>query len=353
MNEQKHSYDDILIAPQTKQKLNRQGKRFVTEDGQHIYPIIFHVPVLLPSTEAAVWHRELVELILWEHPDEIEKIYANEKAWRKDPKALYCQTIRRVIGGKTEIQNAADRYAAADTGMWLPKKMKKTRISFSSKVDFLKYASAKNGKRRMQTALHSIHKDAYSYYGSLISDCHPNKILELSTGAGTGTSLAVSAIPDDAQFFTTDIDFACLGSTVGIANFHRKAVIPVCANFWYLPFRNRSFDLVCTMNGLDESREIQRTLSQVRNMLKPGGFFLVFSRKNAYMRQRGILSEFGFTEAETLELLHKCRMYSSAEHLVELCALNGLEVKSQKEFICESNLTWVVSRFQMVDENRM
>ena len=42
MNEQKHSYDDILIAPQTKQKLNRKGKRFVTEDGQHIYPIIFH-----------------------------------------------------------------------------------------------------------------------------------------------------------------------------------------------------------------------------------------------------------------------------------------------------------------------
>ena len=95
MNEQKHSYDDILIAPQTKQKLNRQRKRFVTEDGQRIYPIIFHVPVLLPPTEATVWHRELVELILWEHPEEIEKIYANEKAWRKDPNALYRQTIRR------------------------------------------------------------------------------------------------------------------------------------------------------------------------------------------------------------------------------------------------------------------
>ena len=197
------------------------------------------------------------------------------------------------------------------------------------------------------------HKEAYSYYGSLISDCHPKSILELSTGAGTGTSLAASAIPDDARLFTTDMDFACLGNAVGIANYHRKAVIPVCANFWYLPFRNRSFDLVCTMNGLDESREIQRTLAQVRNVLKPGGYFLVFSRKNAYMRQRGILSEFGFTEAETQELLRKCRMYSSAEHLVELCASNGLEVKSQKEFSSESNLTWVVSQFQMVDENKM
>ena len=353
MNEQKHSYDDILIAPQTKQKLNRQRKRFVTEDGQHIYPIIFHVPVLLPSTEATVWHRELVELILWEHPDEIEKIYANEKAWRKDPNALYRQTIRRVIGGKAEIQKAVDRYSAADTGTWLPKKTQKTRISFSSKVDFLKYTSARNGKRRMQTALQSIHKDAYSYYGSLVSDCHPNNILELATGAGTGTSLAVSAMPDNARLFTTDIDFACLGNAVGIATYHQKDVIPVCANFWYLPFRNQSFDLVCTMNGLDESREIQRTLAQVKDVLKPGGYLLVFSRKNAYMRQRGILSEFGFTEAETLELLHKCRMYSSAEHLVELCTSNGLEVKGQKEFICESNLTWVVSQFQMVENKKM
>ena len=133
MNGQKHSYDDILIAPQTKQKLNRQRKRFVTEDGQHIYPIIFHVPVLLPLTEATVWHRELVELILWEHPDEIEKIYENEKAWRKDPNTLYRQTIRRVIGGKAEIQKAVDRYAAADTGMWLPKKAQKRESLFLHK----------------------------------------------------------------------------------------------------------------------------------------------------------------------------------------------------------------------------
>ena len=201
--------------------------------------------------------------------------------------------------------------------------------------------------------MQSIHKDAYSYYRSLISDCHPNNILELATGAGTGTSLAVSAMPDNARLFTTDIDFACLGNAVGIATYHQKDVIPVCANFWYLPFRNQSFDLVCTMNGLDESREIQRTLAQVKDVLKPGGYLLVFSRKNAYMRQRGILSEFGFTEAETLELLHKCRMYSSAEHLVELCTSNGLEVKGQKEFICESNLTWVVSQFQMVEKKKM
>ena len=97
----RHSYDDILVAPQAKNTLNRQRKRLVTTDGHHIYPIIFHVPILLPPTEATVWHRELVELILWEHPDEIEKIYADEKAWRKDPNALYISALNKDISPLT------------------------------------------------------------------------------------------------------------------------------------------------------------------------------------------------------------------------------------------------------------
>ena len=251
-----------------------------------------------------------------------------------------------MIGGKEEILEAIERYAAADTGIWLPKKPASNAVSFAAKRAFLKYSTARNGKRRMQTARASDFRESYAAYESQIAALRPRTLLELSTGAGTGTSLTANAMPDDARLYTVDIDFNCLGNAAGIGNYHRKTVVPVCANFWYLPFPDAVFDCVCTLNGLDESREIRRTLEEAARVLKPGGSFAVFSRKTAFMRQQRILADFGFNEEETTALLHKCRMYACAEHLIGLCAEKGLALQRQASFPAGADLTWVVSLFR-------
>ena len=337
---------DVFLAPQTGQPLVRRGTCFVTADGRERFPIVFGVPVLLPRSDAADWRRELVEMILWEHPDGIEKIYADKEAWRKDPNGLYRDTIRRLVGGKEEIQQAIDRYAAADTGQWLPRKNSRQTIPRQEKRDFLRYVTAKNGKHRWMTAQTSPSKAAYQYYGELVAESGAKTILELSTGAGTGTALAANAMADDARLYTVDVGFGCHGNAVGIAKHLRKAIQPVCANFWYLPFQDESFELVCTLNGLDESREIQRTLSQAQRVLKPGGHFLVFSRKSAFMRQRSVLEAFGFSQQETEACLQKCRMYASADELIGRCREHRLELLSSKEFVKDETTTWVVSLFR-------
>ncbi len=342
----KQENNNLFCAPQSKQPLVRRGNRFITADGQERFPIIFGVPILLPRSDAADWRRELVEMILWEHPEEIEKIYADREAWRKDPNGLYRDYIRRLVGGKEEIRQTIDRYAAADTGRWLPRKGTNQAVSFSAKRDFLKYAAAKNGERRLQTAQTSPSKAAYQYYGETTAKCGAKSILELSTGAGTGTSLAANAMADGACLTTVDVDFSCLGNAVGIAKHLCKSIQPVCANFWYLPFREDSFDLICTLNGLDESREIQRTLSQTERVLKPGGYFLVFSRKSAFMRQRGVLEAFGFSQQETEHCLKNCRMYASADDLIERCREHRLTLLSSQEFVKDESTTWVVSLFR-------
>ncbi len=338
--------DAFFVTPQTRQPLIRRGRFLVARDGQARYPIILQTPILLPSSDASVWHRELVEMILWEHPDAIEAIYADVTQWRKDPNALYVQTIRDVVGGKPEILRAAERYATTDTGKWLPKKSANQTISHFAKKDFLKYGTASNGKRRTETVMTSNHKDAYTGYRAMIAACAPHQILELSTGAGTGTANIACVMPMDAKLYTVDIDFACLGNAAGIARYHDKAVLPVCANFWYLPFADASFDLVCTLNGLDESREIQRTLAEAARVLRPGGQFLVFSRKSAYMRQNRILADFGFNAAETEALLQTCRMYASAEDLIERCREYHLQLTETSAFSSDETLTWVISLFQ-------
>ena len=338
--------DAFYVTPQTRQPLIRRGRFLVARDGQARYPIILQTPILLPSSDASGWHRELVEMILWEHPDAIEAIYSDETQWRKDPNALYRQTIRDVVGGKPEILHTVERYTAADTGKWLPKKSANQTISHSAKLDFLKYSTASNGKRRTQTVMTSIHKDAYTGYRAMIAACASHQILELSTGAGTGTAIVAYVMPKDARLYTVDIDFSCLGNAAGIARYHEKTVFPVCANFWYLPFADASFDLVCTLNGLDESREIQRTLAEAARVLRPGGQFLVFSRKSAYMRQNRILADFGFNAAETEALLRTCRMYASAEDLIERCREYHLHLTETMAFSSDETLTWVISLFQ-------
>ena len=340
---------EIFLAPQSKQPLVRRGKAYITADGRERFPIVFGVPILLPRSDAADWRRELVEMILWEHPDEIEKIYADKEAWRKDPNGLYRDYIRRLVGGKEEIRQAIERYAVADTGQWLPRRSSRQAISLQEKRDFLQYANAKNGAHRLQTAQTSPSKDAYQYYGELVAESGTKNILELSTGAGTGTATAANAMADDACLYTVDIGFSCHGNAVGIAKYLGKTIQPVCANFWFLPFRDEAFDLVCTLNGLDESREIQRTLSQAARVLKPGGHFLVFSRKSAFMRQRSVLEEFGFSQRETEDCLQKCRLYASAEHLIGLCREHRLELISSKEFVKDEMTTWVVTLFRKGD----
>ena len=120
----------------------------------------------------------------------------------------------------------------------------------------------------------------------------------------------------------------------------------MCANFWYLPFKDKTFDTVCTACGLDESRELIETLKEVSRILADNGRFVVVSRNNAFMRQHRILEPFGFTEKETLEILKDCRMYSDLNNLDEICDSLGLKLISRKEFRDNESIAFSVSEYR-------
>lgn len=63
-----------FVSPITKEVLSKKRNSFIDKSG-NIFKIIKGVPVLLPPEYMADWHRELIEVLLWEHPDEIAKIY--------------------------------------------------------------------------------------------------------------------------------------------------------------------------------------------------------------------------------------------------------------------------------------
>lgn len=333
---------DIFVSPLSRRPLTVKNGFLITEDGSERYEIRRGVPVLLPPDVQPEWNRELIEAILWQYPDTVTQMYAEiKRCGRKcDPNLFYHKYIEKTLKDKQGIIDALEQYARSDTEQW--------RVEDNtSEKDFRRLSRWLTGRDRVKYVQRSSRTNHYPHYTSEVLKSNPKTILELSTGAGTGTAAICKSKPSDCNVYTMDIDWVCHGNTVGIGKYLscRDTLIPVTANFWWMPFANGFFDTVCSHYGLDESRENTLTFAETARVLKNSGRFVVTSRKNSFMRQCGVLKKFGFTESETVELMKKCRMYADTETMVEECGKVGLMLENQKEFQISEKHVAVVSVF--------
>ncbi len=348
-------YLENLVSPKTHKHLTANSDVLITIDGDEKYEVIKDVPIMLPADHSASWYRELVEAILWQFPDEIEKMRMEmqirfKKLGKKyDPNILYREYIERLLKDKDGIISALRQYAACDTSKWISGKENGNNVSVEGAESFGKYTGWFNGRTRVKHAKKSLAHKGWAkhlpYYASEVHKTNPKTIVELSTGAGLGTSAISIGKPKDCVIFTIDIGFQCHGNVVGIAKYlkQKDTLLSVDANFWYMPFADESVDVVCSHYGLDESRENNKTIAETARILKSGGRFICTARKNAFMRQYSILEPFGFEKDETVEILRKCRLYSDTESLVACCELNGLYLENKEEFVISKNHTAVVT----------
>lgn len=334
---------DYCVSPQTHEKLSLSGNKLISKSKAE-YKIIRNVPILLPDEVKARWFRELIEVLLWEYPQEIEKIH-EELEHTAVYNDVYVKYIQKLLKDKQGILNAVEAYSKQNTEKWVVQNSNKTVIA-KQKLEFAKYSRKSIGKKRTETKINAKGIfEVYPYFGKAVNKAHPQTIVELGTGAGGGTAAAALAMKDSSILFTVDIGFACLGNAIAIAKYQKKNIVPVCANFWYLPFANCCIDAVCTYNGLDESRETERTVSEVSRILKKGGTFTVVSRKNSSMRQAAVLKPFGFTDEEIMCIMKKCRLYSDIDTLDEICLKHNLRLNIRNEFVRNENLTSVLSEY--------
>lgn len=338
----------IFVAPQSHKELFLKKNKLVSIDGEESYSIIEGVPVLLPEKTNPDWSRELLEIIFWEHSDVITKIYEEIKNDNVvDWNEVYIKYIKEIHGTKENIFNAFDSYRQKATDVWITGD-KSGNITKEQIKHFKDFNKKSIGEKRTITKVNGIGAiwDRYRYFGELVCKEETDKILELATGAGGGTASVALYMSNDCALYTVDIGFDCLGNAFGIRKYQNKNIIPVCANFWYLPFKDKNFKTICTACGLDESREIIETLKEVYRVLDDNGRFVVVSRNNAFMRQHRILEPFGFTEKETLEILKECRMYSDLNNLDEICDSLGLKLISRKEYVDNEKTSLSVSEYR-------
>ncbi len=217
--------------------MNKIYSEFISTDLPVNY--IKKVPVILPEKTAAHWHRELIEVILWQHPEEIEKMY-DEIDFGKRPSEIsetYVRYIKKLLKDKNGIEKAFKSYIDGDTEKWIIQKDKKSKESIGI---FRKYSTKRIGKKRTITKINPTKNFLpYPYFAKETLKNNPISVLELATGAGGGTAAVALEKNKDTILFTVDIGFECLGNAVGIGKYLKckNTVLPVCANFWYLPFK--------------------------------------------------------------------------------------------------------------------
>lgn len=94
----------IFVAPQSHKKLILNNNELVSIDGKESYSVIKGVPVLLPEKTNPDWSRELIEIIFWEHPYAIPKIYEEiEKDNIADWNEIYIKYIKEIHGTKEAV----------------------------------------------------------------------------------------------------------------------------------------------------------------------------------------------------------------------------------------------------------
>ena len=339
----KQIYEQYLVSPVTHRPLRFASANSMTNE-EETFDVVGNVPIILNKKVAAEWNLELIELILWEHSDQIEAVTQDILLHPdRNPTEIYIQWIKKLIGEKQDIIRALERYEAKNTARWL---ITSPMVNDETLLSFWQLCSPEIGKKRVETK--QLCKGQFlPYYSFSVrsTEKHPKTILELATGAGGGTAAIALRKDVDTTLFTIDIDFACLGNAIGIGAYLHQLIFPVCANFWNLPFANDAMDIISTFCGLDESRENQKTIAEIARVLKKGGQFVCVSRENAFFRQGSVLEPFGFTKEEITSWLKRCRMYSDLETLKELCMQNNL-LCIYEEKAMSNGISFVLTQFE-------
>ncbi len=343
----KEEYINQLVSPVTHKKLLFYENCIMSEDKGEKYPIFHGIPIMLPENTVSEWQREIFEVLFWNQPVQLAQLDAiiDEAERKHDTEGLQRKMvdfIKEAIGGKEEIAKAMEAYGDSKTAVWNIRQ--REVIAPSAAEKFIRLSDEAVGSRRIAFVENAVNPGGWAkhipfYTEEVYRDC-PETIVEISTGMGFGTG-AIAMKNKKSRIFTVDIDIACHGNAVGIEKALGKenTIFPVVANFWQMPFADRSTEVVCSHGGLEEARELPLVVSEIARILAEGGKFVCSSKTQAKDRQYKLFEPFGFTWKEVKTLLERCRLYSGVEKLVEICRQYGLTETQRRGFEKEITVT--------------
>ena len=126
--------------------------------------------------------------------------------------------------------------------------------------------------------LHEHHRELIAWAGSLVAQDSPVRIIDLGAGSGTGTLALARHLPR-AEVIAVDMDEHMLdhlrhrATEAGLADRVRTLRVDLDAAQW--PEDLGPAELVWASASMHHLADPDRTLAQVRGLLRPGGSFMI------------------------------------------------------------------------------
>ncbi len=262
---------------------------------------------------------ELVEKYCPQYYPENRKIYRKTKN----------EFLLSHIPSKEEFTRRIEHYISVGKPVWVSgrnglsddintKSLKKA-IDISSKLE--------NGKAKAEKVLEisNPYREFWDFYASGVLHTENNCILEMTVGAGFGTSIVMKNMKPTDCYIGVDIDFICAKNADAIAQYFGVRGLGLAASLWNLPFEDNMFTSVCCCTGLEECREIETILSEAARVLAPKGRIvlrIIHGEKSSWM---AYFRDYGFDKAEAFSLLERARLFANEKQVENI--LNRLNLK--------------------------
>ena len=157
-------------------------------------------------------------------------------------------------------------------------------------------------------------------------------ILELTVGGGCGTTCVMSRMGPENVYCGIDIDFVCAKNADALARHFGINGLGLAASLWDIPFKDDTFDTVCSNQGLEELREIPTVMREAARVLKKHGKMVLHVRLLERTQSPRYFKRFGIDDrAEQIKLLRDLRLFESPEQVIELAAESGLRLEHRTD----------------------
>ena len=254
-----------------------------------------------------------------------------------DPDSYYKEKerfLRESIPDKTDFIRRMQYYQKKGGPVWVSGR---NQLSDDITAEDLRKAicisaTAENGRSKaaMVERIFERDPDFWNFYSRNIVYAPQNTILELTVGAGVGTTAVMRTMTDDDLYMGVDIDFICAKNADALAKHFGVKGLGIATSLWNMPFDDAMFTTVCSNAGLEECREIPTILKEASRVLVPTGRLVLHCLKPDKAAWYPYFSQYGFSDSETRNWLKKLRLYADIEQIKELAAECGLQCRDIK-----------------------
>lgn len=259
----------------------------------------------------------------------------SKKYYPHDPKSYFeaKETFyKNLIPTKKDFLERINQYIKNGSPKWVSGRNQNCDdLSSDQLKKAILFSSAENGRKRAEQAQTIIVRDPdfWLLYSNNVIWKKDASILEMTVGAGLGTSCIMQKMGAENLYFGVDIDFVCAKTADALSRHFSVKGLGMCVSLWNLPFDDCVFDTVCSNAGLEECREIPKIIREASRVLKLGGKMVLHCLHPEKTQWVKYFKKYDIGIHDRKKLLHDLRIYESPDQVIELATENNLKLVSR------------------------